>query len=102
MVNGFGVVGLVNGHSGVNNVRLNSLLLDHWLNMFVNMMMDALALDDRCIGNVMFGIMGYGGIPVLGGISLKCVANLAVITMVDCLMLNGNNVVVVLLRSGVG
>lgn len=46
VVDGFGVVSLVNGDGGVDDLRSVDFLLDHGLDVLVHMVVDVLASDD--------------------------------------------------------
>jgi len=99
VVDGLKVMGFVDRDGGVDNVGLNNLLVDDGLNVLVDVVVDTLTADDRSdlLGSTR--LMGDGCVPVLGGITLKGGSDIAFITVVELFVLNGNNVVSVLLRE---
>ena len=48
MVLGLNVVGLMDGHRGVDDLWLESLLVDDWDDSFVDVVVDVLASDGWC------------------------------------------------------
>lgn len=99
MVHGGSMVSLMNRNSGVDDMRLNGLLLDDRLNMFVNMVMDTLASYNRSSGGRVGGAVSLAGVSELGSLSVESGTGLLLVSMVESLVLDGNEVVVVLLRK---
>lgn len=99
VVHGFEMMCLMDGDGGVDNVRLNNLLVNDGLDMLVDVMVDTLTTDDRSglLGSA--GLVGDGCVLVPSGITLKGGSNVAIVAMVELLVLNGNDVVSVLLRK---
>jgi len=91
------VVDFVDGDGGVGDVRLNSLLLDHGLDSLVNVVVLVLASNNG--GDV----AGGGTLDPLDGVTvgsaLLCEAslNLVVVTVLVAAVLDGDDVMVVLL-----
>lgn len=99
VVDGLEVVSLVDGDGGVDDVGLNDLLVDDGLDVLVDVVVDTLTADDRSdlLGSA--SLMGGGCVLVPSGITLKCGSDIAIVAVVELLVLNGNNVVSVLLRT---
>lgn len=89
----------MNRDGGVDDVGLNNLLVDDRLDMLVDVVVDTLTADDRSnlLGSA--SLVGDGGILVPSGITLKGGSDVAIIAVVELLVLNGNDVVGVLLRA---
>lgn len=99
MVHGLGVVSLVDGDGGVNNLGSNDLLLDDGLDVLVDVVMDALTLDSGCCGGGVFGVVDDAGVTELGTLSLESIPSLGLVSVIKCLVLNSSDVVGVLLGS---
>lgn len=99
VVHGFEMMGLMDGDGGVDNVGLNNLLVNDGLDMLVDVMVDALTADDRSGLPGSASLVGDGCVLVPSGIALKGGSNVAIVAMVELLVLNGNDVVSVLLRT---
>ena len=97
MVLGFVVVDLVDGHSGVHDVWLDSLLVDHWLDGLVDVVVDMLTTD---LGHGRGGVLRRGTDRLILELSL-CLreARLGVlgVTLIMGAVLDWDEVVVVLL-----
>lgn len=100
VMDGSDVVRLVHGHCRVDNLRDNSMLLNDWLNVLVDVMMNTLSRDDGSRGGVMGRIMGRGGVLVLGSITVKILLMLPLVSVVDSSVLNWCSSVGVLLGPG--
>jgi hypothetical protein len=66
MMDGSSLVSFVHRDSGVHNFRLNSLLLDDWLNMVVYMMVSTFSAHDRCSGSGVLGVVSNTLVLVFG------------------------------------
>lgn len=91
------VVNLVDGNSGVGNVRLNSLLLNNRLNGLVDVVVDVLASKSRSDGLCVALSALDALVTELCGLGLETLSNLSVIAVLELAVLNGGKVVVVLL-----
>lgn len=100
MVHGGSMVSLMNRNGRVDDMRLNGLLLDDRLNMFVNVVMNTLASYNRSSGGRVGGTVSLAGVSELGSLSVKSSTGLLLVAMVESLVLDGDEVVVVLLRTG--
>jgi len=93
------VVGLVDRDGGVGDVRLDGLLLDDGLDGLVDVVVDVLAGNggvDRLGGLVLAGV---DLVLELGGLGAQALGYLAVIAVLEAAVLNGAEVVVVLLSK---
>lgn len=84
-----GVVAFMDGNSSVND----------WLNRFMNMMVNMLALDSGCSGCCMSGFTGMGGVLELGSLTLESLASLVVIAVMELLVDHILHLVMVLFRE---
>lgn len=99
VVNTAGVVDFVNRDGGVDNLGSDGLLLDHWLNVLVQVMVDVLALNGGCNGRRVLSVMSNGAVAVLGGISIESGLGLLGLVMFKSLVLDSRSVVNVLLSA---
>lgn len=96
MVHRGGMVSLVNGNSRVNNLRGDSLLLNHRLNMLMHMVMRSLAGNDRCNRRRVRAVVRDRGVFVLGSITAEIGLEIRVVAVLESLVLNWDNVVLML------
>jgi len=91
------VVDLVDGNSGVNNVRLNGLLVHDRLDGLMHVVVNVLACDSR--GNALGVTLGtlLTDIAELSSLSSETLGDLTVVAVLELTVLNGTKVVVVLL-----
>jgi len=102
MVLGGVVVNLMNGHSGVHNVGLDNLLVHDWLNGLMHVVVDVLACNDRSDGVRLLPLNALPLIPKLSLLGCETLLNLLRAVVLELTVLDGNNVVVVLLRELLG
>jgi hypothetical protein len=88
MVDGLGVMGLMDRGSPVDDVTGSSLLLNHGLDMLVNMVVNVLASDDRGVRGGVGSLMGDGGVLEGCSVLLKPTAGLSVILVVKLAVLH--------------
>lgn len=100
MVHGGSMVSLMNRNGGVDDMRLDGLLLDDRLDMFVNMVMDTLASYNRSSSGRVGRAVSLAGVSELGSLSVESSTSVLLVSMVESLVLDRNEVVVVLLRAG--
>lgn len=100
MVDGFGVMCLVDGNSRVNNLGSNNLLLDYGLDVLVNVMMGVFPTDHGGRGSSVSSIMGNAVILVLGGITLQMGTDIFLVAVMELLVLDSGGIVDMLLRPG--
>jgi len=91
------VVDLVDWDGGVNDVWLNDLLVDDWLDLLVNVVVDVLASDSGCGSLSVLHITLDGGVLELGSLCLETLLNLSIAAVLKLAVLDGSEVVVVLL-----
>lgn len=89
------MVDLVDWHGGVCDVWLDGLLLHHWLNSLVDMVVDVLASNDRGDAAGLLAADASGGVLVLGTLLGEAALVLLGVVMVDLAVLDWDNVVVV-------
>jgi len=97
VVLGLILVDFVDRDSGVNNGRLNCLLLDDGLNILMDVVVDMLACNGGVGGCGVLGLADSAGIFELGLLGLKALLDVIVIAMLDISMLYASKVVAVLL-----
>lgn len=97
MVLGSAVVSLVNGHGGVDDLRLYGLLVDDWLHGFVDVMVDMLPGGDgeSCLS--VLSLVYCGGVLEFSGLSLQTFLRLALVVVVELAVFNGDHVMGMLL-----
>lgn len=100
VVNRLSVVCLVNGNSGVDNVRLDSVLLNNRLNVLVDVVMHSLASNGRSSGGSMSRLVSRSSVLELRMFPVKGILGLPLVSVVESLVCDGDDVVVVLLRAG--
>ena len=93
------VVNLVDGNGGVDNVRLDSLLVDDGLDGLVDVVVDVLTANGGCnrlrVHSLELGTL----VSKLGSLSSETLLNLGVVAVLERAVLDGGKVVVVLLRE---
>lgn len=99
MVHGGSMVSLMDRDSRVDDMRLDGLLLDDRLNMFVNMVMNTLASDNRSSRGRVGGAVSLAGVSELGSLAVEGGTGLLLVAMVESLVLDRDEVVVVLLGT---
>lgn len=97
MVLGLVVVDLMDWNGGVYDGWLDSLLLDNWLNVLVNMVVDVLTGDGWSSRCSVLRLANLAGVSELSLLSLKTLSYVVVIAVLDLTVLNTDNVVAVLL-----
>jgi hypothetical protein len=93
------MVDLMDGNGGVNNFGSNSLLVDDWLNILMDVVVDTFSLDSRCNRLRLLGVKDRGSILELRGLFLKPTLNLIVVAMIEFLLLNRGHLMVVFLGT---
>lgn len=99
VVLGIVVVDLVDGDGSVDNGGLNSLLLNDWLNGFVDMVMSMLSADG---GKGRMGLCRLpfnGAVVEMGTLLLQAVCNGSVLAVVMLMMLSGCMTMFVVFRQ---
>lgn len=91
------VVNLVDWHGGVDNVRLDGLLVDDWLDGLVDVVVDVLAGDGWLDGLGLTGLTTDLLVVEAGGLGLQALSDLAVVAVLEGAVLDSAEVVVVLL-----
>jgi len=99
MVHSSSMVSLMNRNGGVDDMRLDSLLLDDRLNMFVNMVMNTLASYNRSSSGRVGSAVSLASVSELGSLSVKSSTGILLVSMMESLVLHGDEVVVVLLSE---
>lgn len=102
VVDRLGVVRFVNGNRGVNNMRLDGILLNNRLNVLVNVVVHSLTSDDGGSGRSVGGLMCSRSVLELCVFPIKSVLGFSLVSVVKSLVCDGDNVVVVLLGTGNG
>jgi len=97
VVLGLILVNLVDRDSGVNNGWLNSLLLDDWLNVLVDVVVDVLASNRWCSCAGVLGLTDFAAVLELSGLSSETVLDVRVVAVLDVAVLNTCHLVAVLL-----
>jgi len=100
MMNRCCVVGFVNGYRGVNDVRLDSLFINHRLYMLMDMVMNSFTGDNGSSLGRVSGTVGLSSISVFSSFSVECSPSVLLIAVVESLVLDRDEVVVVLFRKG--
>ena len=96
VVLGLDVVGLVNGDGGVNVLVGEDLLVKNGLDVLVDVVVDVLAADLGTGVATAGGLVGDGGVLEAGGLSSELVTDGLPVAVIDCLMLDADEVVGVL------
>jgi hypothetical protein len=99
VVDAAGMVNLVDRHSGVDNLRSDSLLLNHRLDVLVEVVVNMLALNGGSDGLRVLSIVNHGAVAVLGSISIEGSLGLFGLIMLESLVLDSSSVVNVLLSA---
>lgn len=99
VVDWLGVVSLVNGHGGVDDVGLDCLLLDDGLDVLMDVVVDTLTGDDRGSVGGVCGLVGSRGVLELRSLAVKSISSLALVAVVESLVLGGDHVMMMLLRT---
>lgn len=99
MVLRHGVVFFMDGNDGVDNFRSDDLLVDDWLDGFVNVVVYVLALDPWSCGCGMSCLVGVGGVLELGSLTFEPLTSLMVVAVVEFLADGIFHHMVVLLRE---
>jgi hypothetical protein len=73
----------VNWFSGVYNSWLNGLLLDDWLDVLVNVVVDMLACNGRVGSRAMLGLSNCASILELSGLGCETLLDMRVVTVLD-------------------
>ena len=93
------VVNLVDGDSGVDNVRLDGLLVDDGLDGLVDVVVDVLTADGGSDGLGVDSLDLSALVSELSSLSGETLLNLRVVTVLERTVLDSGKVVVVLLRK---
>lgn len=93
------VVNLVDGDSGVNDVRLNSLLVNDGLDGLVNVVVNVLATNGRLDTLSVTGLKLGALISKLRSLGGKALLHLGIVAVLEVTVLDSAKVVVVLLRE---
>jgi hypothetical protein len=99
MVHRGSIVSLVDGDGGVDDVRLDSLLLDDRLDVLMDVVVNTLARDGGSSLGRVCGAVCLSCVSVLGSFSLESSPSVFLLAVVEGLMLHRDKVVVVLLRT---
>jgi hypothetical protein len=91
------VVNLVDGDGGVDNVRLNGLLVDNGLDGLVDVVVDVLTADGGGNGLGVDSLDLSALVSELGSLGSKALLDLGVVAVLERAVLDGGKVVVVLL-----
>jgi len=91
------VVNLVNGDGGVDNVRLDGLLVDNGLDGLVDVVVDVLTADGGCNRLRVHGLDLGALVSKLGSLGSETLLDLGIVAVLERAVLNGGKVVVVLL-----
>jgi len=91
------MMGFVDRDGRVNDMRLNSLFINHRLDMLMYVMMNSFACENRSSLGGVSGAVGLSGVSVFGSFSVECSSSVLLIAVVKGLVLYRNKVVVVLL-----
>lgn len=91
------VVDLVNGDSGVHDVRLNGLTVNNGLDVLVNVVVDVLASYLRADLVRLGGGVGNALVLELSGLSCETALDVGLVTVLERSVLDGDEVVVMLL-----
>ena len=91
------VVNLVNGDGGVDNVRLDGLLVDNGLDGLVDVVVDVLTADGGCNRLRVHGLDLGALVSKLGSLGSETLLDLGVVAVLERAVLDGGKVVVVLL-----
>lgn len=90
VVHGLGRVHLVDGHRGVDGARLDGLLLNHGLDVLVDMVIDVLAHDGRRLRRRVAGVVSYTRVGVLGLVGRQLGVEVLGVKLVKRLGLHGH------------
>lgn len=93
------VVNLVDGDGGVDNVRLDGLLVDNGLDGLVDVVMDVLTADGGCNRLRVHSLELGALVSKLGSLSSETLLDLGVVAVLKRAVLDGGKVVMVLLRE---
>lgn len=91
------VVNLVNGDGGVDNVRLDGLLVDNGLDGLVDVVVDVLTADGGCNRLRVHGLDLGALVSKLGSLGSETLLDLGIVAVLERAVLDGGKVVVVLL-----
>ena len=91
------VVNLVNWDGGVCDVWLNGLLVDHWLDGLVDVMVHVLTANSWSLAGGVLALDTLGGVLELGRGLVQLAVDIALVAMLEVAVLNTDQVVVVLL-----
>ena len=91
------VVNLVDGNGGVDNVRLDGLLVDDGLDGLVDVVVDVLTADGGCNRLRVHGLDLGALVSKLGSLGSETLLDLGVVAVLERAVLDGGKVVVVLL-----
>lgn len=97
MMDGRVVVLLMDRHGRMDNLWLDSLLLDHGLNVMVDMVMGAFSGDDRRGRRRAFGVMRSGLAREFGRVLVQGRLGLGLVTVINGLVIHRDGVESVLL-----
>jgi len=99
MVLGLILVNLMDGNSGVYNGGLDSLLLDHWLDLLVYMVVDVLACNSWVGRGCLLSVSHSAGVLELSLFGGQTLLGVFVRAVLDIAVLYTSNLVGVLLRE---
>lgn len=91
------VVNLVNGDGGVDNVRLDGLLVDNGLDGLVDVVVNVLTADGGCNRLRVHGLDLGALVSKLGSLGSETLLDLGIVAVLERAVLDGGKVVVVLL-----
>ena len=89
VVDGGGVVRLVDGHRLVDDMRVDRLLVNDGLDVLMDVVVDVLSRDGACRLGRICRLVGHRGALVAGGILLESGARIGLIAMVVLSVLDG-------------
>lgn len=99
MVLGLIVVDFMDWDGGVDDGRLDGLLLDDWLDGLVDVVVNVLARQGWCSGRSVLSLSDLFGALELSSLSLESLSHVLIVAVVDLAVLSANQVVRVLLRK---
>jgi len=99
VVLGLIVVDFMDWDGGVDDGRLDGLLLDDWLDGLVDVVVNVLARQGWCSGRSVLSLSDLFGALELSSLSLESLSHVLIVAVVDLAVLSANQVVRVLLRK---
>jgi hypothetical protein len=97
VVLGLVLVNFVDWDSGVDNRWLDSLLLDDWLDVLVNVVVNVLTGDGSTLSSLVLNITDLTSVLELSGLGSKTLLYVVIISVCDVAVLHTGHLVLVLL-----